>query len=246
MWHEGALILVIALGVLTTAEASAQERAAERPANGVVPPDVVPAPDDAFELQFNAGYVQPFGELSDTVDMGDIADAGFTGGGALAWRLTPRYALVGHGGWGHWVGDDRLNDGKAFGGAGGLAASFHLQPYSRVDPVLQLGAGYRLFFVAPGDERDNHMLHGFQVLKVDLVIDIRATEDFAIGPMISADVNILPWDLNTSTGDNAAIDEPSLNTFFFAGVAGRHDILGARETPESRKPVAAARAIHGR
>jgi hypothetical protein len=194
-----------------------------------IPPEgTLLAPRNAFELQFLFGYVQPFGELTDTVDMSELAGPGFTGGGALAWRINPHFAAVGYGGWGHWTGADELNDGKAFGGTGGVAASFHMQPYQRVDPVLQLGAGYRLFFVAPGDERDNHMFHGFQALKVDLAIDIRINEDFALGPLLSADVNVLPWDLNTTTGNNTSLDEPGINTFFFAGVAGRHDLLGTR------------------
>ncbi len=192
----------------------------------------------AFELQFNAGYVQPFGELSDTVDMGEFADAGFTGGGALAWRLRPSYAIVGYGGFGHWVADERLAGGGVFGGAGGLAAGFHFLPHNLVDPVLQLGAGYRLLFVAPGDERDNHMLHGFQVLKADFVVDFRITEDFALGPMLSADLNVLPWDLDTTSGAHTAIDEPRVNTFFFAGVAGRHDLLGARVAKRAAQVVA--------
>ena len=197
-------------------------------AEPIAPEGTLLAPLNAFELQFLFGYQQPFGELSDTVDMSDVGGPGFTGGGALAWRINPHFAAVGYGGWGHWFGGDQLNDGKSFGGTGGVAASFHMQPYQRVDPVLQLGAGYRLFFVAPGDERDNHMFHGFQALKVDLAIDIRINEDFALGPLLSADVNVLPWDLNTTTGSSSSLDDPGINTFFFAGVAGRHDLLGSR------------------
>jgi hypothetical protein len=233
-------LAVAALCPFVMLEASAQETAGD---SSVAEPDAPPAfslaPSGAFELQFNAGYVQPFGELSNTVDMGDFADAGFTGGGALAWRLTPSYAVVGYGGFGHWVADDRLAGGSVFGGAGGLAAGFHFLPHNLVDPVLQVGAGYRLLFVAPGDERDNHMLHGFQVLRTDFVLDFRLTEDFALGPMLSADINVLPWDLDTTTGTNTAIDEPRVSTFFFAGVAGRHDLLGARVAKGQREPAAA-------
>jgi hypothetical protein len=233
--------LMATMGVLFAATASAQEATGEElPEEPMAHQGTIVAPRNAFELQFNAGYVQPFGELSKTIDMGDFADAGFTGGGSLAWRLTPSYAVVGYGGFGHWVADDRLNGGGVFGGAGGLAASFHFLPYDLVDPVLQIGAGYRLLFVAPGDVRDNHMLHGFQVLRTDFVLDFRATEDFAIGPMISADVNVLPWDLNTTTGDSGSIDEPRVNTFFFAGVAGRHDLLGTRVAKSP--PPSSARA----
>jgi hypothetical protein len=227
--------------LFVTGKSSAQQAVADA---SVVEPDAPPAftlaPSGAFELQFNAGYVQPFGELSDAVDMGDFADAGFTGGGALALRLTPSYAIVGYGGFGHWVADDRLAGGSVFGGAGGLAAGFHFLPHELVDPVLQLGAGYRLLFVAPGDDRNNHMLHGFQVLRADFIVDFRLTEDFALGPMISADLNVFPWDLDTTTGINRPIDEPRVSTFFFTGVAGRHDLLGARVAKGERPRTASA------
>lgn len=238
---------LVASCLFVAVEAFAQQTAVDA---SVAAPDAPPgftlAPSGAFELQFNAGYIQPFGELSNTVDMGDFVDAGFTGGGALAWRLTPRYAVVGYGGFGHWVADDRLAGGGVFGGAGGLAASFHFLPHELVDPVLQLGAGYRLLFVAPGDERDNHMLHGFQVLRADFVVDFRLTEDFALGPMLSADLNVLPWDLNTTTNDNSSIEDPRVNTFFFAGVAGRHDLLGSRVVKGQREPRAASAAQEAR
>lgn len=247
MRYRIALMLVGSVGVCVATEASAQPPVAAQTAateedtvKPIAPPGTILAPSNAFELQFNAGYFQPFGELSDTVDMGDLADAGFTGGGALAWRLTPTYGVVGYGGFGHSVADDRLNDGGVFGGAGGVAASFHFLPYNLVDPVLQVGAGYRLMFVAPGDERDNHMFHGFQVLRTDFVLDFRTSDHFAIGPMISADINVLPWDLNTSTGTNSSVDEPRVSTFFFAGVAGRHDLLGSRVAKDGGKPVPAA------
>ena len=229
MRHASVVALVASTAVFVAAEASAQEDVPEEEEiKPTPPPGTILAPANALELQFSAGYVQPFGALSDTVDMGDIADAGFTGGGALAWRLTPQYGVVGYGGFGHWVADDRLDDGKVYGGAGGVAASFHFNPYHLVDPVLQVGAGYRLLFVAPGDERDNHMLHGFQVLNAQLAIDFRTSDHFAIGPMLSTDINVLPFDHNLSTGDNSTVDAPRVNTFFFAGVAGRHDLLGTR------------------
>lgn len=242
MRHGSALAFVMPVVLLTTTEVSAQEARAEIDVEpfDAPPPGTILAPDNAFELQFNLGYAQPFGELTEDVEVNDLAGPGFLGGGAIAWRLTPRYAVVGYGGWGHWVGDDRLDDGKVFGGAGGVAASFHFQPHERVDPVLQLGAGYRLLFVAPGDERDNHMFHGFQALKVELAVDIRVNEDFAIGPVFSGDVNVLPWDLNTSTGDNGSLDDPGINTFLFVGVAGRHDVLG-RRVHERVEPVTAKR-----
>lgn len=227
-----AQVLVASTCVLITSQATAQPPAAEPAepdtAEPVAPPGTILAPLNAFELQFQFGYVQPFGELSDTVDMNELAGPGFTGGGAFAWRINPHWAAVGYGGWGHWFTPDSLNDGKAFGGTGGVAASLHIKPYERVDPVLQLGAGYRLFFVAPGDERDNHMFHGFEAVKLELAIDIRINDDFALAPLLSADINVLPWDLNTTTGANSSIDNPGISTFLFAGIGGRHDIFGPR------------------
>jgi hypothetical protein len=148
----------------------------------IAPEGTLLAPRNAFELQFLFGYVQPFGELSETVEMSELAGPGFTGGGALAWRINPHFAAVGYGGWGHWAGADELNDGKAF----------------------------------------------------------------ALGPLLSADVNVLPWDLNTTTGNNSSLDEPGINTFFFAGVAGRHDLLGSRVAKGQDVAAFAARSSASR
>jgi hypothetical protein len=115
-----------------------------------------------------------------------------------------------------------------YGGAGGLAADLHFRPYRLVDPYLVVGAGYRLFFVSPAGPPHNHMFHGFEPLKTDVGVDFRISKDFALGPKLSADLNVFVWDLDETEGVNRVIDQKSVSTFFFAGVGGKFDVLGKR------------------
>jgi hypothetical protein len=193
----------------------------------VAPRGTILAPKNALELQFNAGYTQPFGPVGGNVDFSNVARAGFGSGGALAFRLTPHFAFAGYGSFHQSVPDERLG-GMAYGMAGGLSASYHALPYRLVDPVVTLGTGYRLLFISPAGPADNHMFHGFELLKAEGSVDFRIPKDFALGPMLGADVNLFLWDLNEGTGMNNPLAMKGVSTFFFAGVAGKLDVLGKR------------------
>ncbi|NUP11373.1 MAG: hypothetical protein HOW73_35450 [Polyangiaceae bacterium] len=247
MRHNIAIGLT-AVVCLVTPEAFAQQAAPapipppeEADVEPLAPPGTILAPKNALELQFEAGYTQPFGGLTGTTAMSDVAQAGFTGGGALVYRISPLFGLSGYGGFHHLTTGDDLDGGMVFGGAGGVAANFHLRPYNLVDPYFIAGAGYRLLFVSPDGPADNHMYHGFQPLKANFGVDFRTSESFAIGPMIGADLNVLLWDFNMGTGVNELIQRDRISTFLFAGVSGKFDVLGERVPQhEVKEPLPAA------
>lgn len=223
------------MAIAASGSVSAEESAAEDEA----PPEgTMLAPNRALELQFNAGYTQPFGHFARGLDARDVASAGFVGGGALALRLTPRFALTGYGSFHHSAPGDQLDGGMVFGGTGGVGANIHLRPYAWVDPYFDVGAGYRLLFIAPDGAADNHMLHGFEALKASFGVDFRISESFALGPMIGADVNVLLWDFNETRGSNDAIRRDGVSTFLFAGVAGKLDLMGTRVAKPGPRPAA--------
>lgn len=221
-WALGAVVVCI------TPAAFAQEVVTPDRAEPQAPEGTILAPKNALELQFNAGYTQPFGHLGGTTQMSDVASAGFQGAGALVWRLTPWWGVAGYGGFHQSAVGDSLDGGMVFGGAGGVAANFHFNPYRLVDPYLVAGAGYRLLFLAPGTTADNHMMHGFEVLKTDFGVDFRTSKNFALGPMIGATVDAFAWDYNETQSDNNVIRQRGVSTFIFAGISGKMDVLGAR------------------
>ncbi len=232
-WWMGVGCTLVTLGVASSA--LAEEAAVDRE----TPPEgTMLAPARALELQFNAGYTQPFGHFQRGVDARDVASAGFVGGGALALRLTPRFAITGYGSFHHSAPGDDLDGGMVFGGTGGIGTNIHLRPYAWVDPYFDIGAGYRLLFIAPDGPADNHMLHGFEALKASFGVDFRISESFALGPMIGADVNVLLWDFNETQGTNEALRRDGVSTFLFAGVAGKLDLLGSRVAKPGARPVA--------
>ena len=222
----GSATLTAALVVIAPqAHADPAQPATDEP---VAPKGTILAPTNALELQFHLGYTQPFGQLSKNVATQDVAGAGFGSGGALAWRINPHFGLAGFGAFHHSKADASLNGGMVFGLAGGLRGDYHFLPYRLVDPYVDAGAGYRLLFVHPGGPPDNHMLHGFEPFKGEVGVDFRVTKDFAIGPMIGADVNVFTWDLDEHTGVNDTIAQKGVSTWFFAGVSGKMDVLGKR------------------
>jgi hypothetical protein len=225
-------VALVALVAGPTPVALAQQSSEGGPERAVVgeaaaPPGTILAPKNALELQFEAGYTQPIGQLAGDVNMSDVLHAGFVGGGALALRLSPRFAVAGYGSFHQSAPDARLG-GMVFGGAGGLMGEIHALPYNLVDPFVAVGAGYRLLFVAPHGPPDNHMFHGFEVLKTDAGVDFRISKDFALGPMLGAAVDVFVWDLNETQHTNTAIANTTLSAFFFAGIAGKFDVLGKR------------------
>jgi hypothetical protein len=70
-------------------------------------------------------------------------------------------------------------------------------------------------------------LHGLQVLNVDLGLDVRVHERFALTPLIGAGLNLFLWD------GTDAISDPRLNSFVFGGIRARFDLGGAARTRES-------------
>ncbi len=201
------------------------------PGDEPAPRGIILAPTNALELELDVGYTQPFGSLTREAGFGDVAHAGFGSGGALAWRVSPRFAIAGYGSFHQSTPDASMHGGMVFGGAGGLEATVHFLPYRLADPYLTVGSGYRLLFEAPGGLADNHMLHGFEALKTNVGVDFRVTKSLAIGPMIGADMNVFVWDLDETRNVNVAIPDRGLSTFVFAGVGGRMDLLGRRVAP---------------
>jgi hypothetical protein len=71
--------------------------------------------------------------------------------------------------------------------------------------------------------------HGFQFAKLDVGMDLRSSEDFAIGPTIGVDLSQFMWRNPTGDAENQEIEGKRVVPFVYGGLQGRFDIGGTRE-----------------
>lgn len=226
---------VVAVIIGTVGTAAAQEppegRSTEMPVTtgtdlwSEVNRGVVPAPSRAFELTLGSGYTQGFGDLQEDVSVDSTAQAGVSFDLGLGYRLSPRWAVGLSGGYQMYdEGDQLVNDEMSRGVTGRVDATYHFSPYSRLDPWLKLGTGYR--YLAERDQPGgNSHLHGLELAHLNLGFDLRAGRQFALAPLIGGGLNVFLWD------GTDAIDDPRPSAFVFAGLQARFDLGGSYERP---------------
>ena len=185
----------------------------------------VRAPSEAFELGVEAGYTQGFGSITSDRRVG--AGPGGTVGVSLDYRIDPRWSVGVQGQYQAYGSGTRESTASLRGAIADVRGTYHMAPYARVDPYLTFGAGYRLLAESPADNTPTTLLHGLEIGKVELGLDVRGSESVAISPVIGADVNLFM--VRAGGGSQAAsLNNKSVNTFLFAGVKGRFDVGGAR------------------
>jgi hypothetical protein len=221
-WATGATTVAVVCALAGVASAQQIEGSAPRPRG---------APGAAVEIDVNTGYTQGFGGISarkgDSVS--DVARGGVSVGLGLGYRATPELAVGVTGQYQELVPATAQPQGtRVRGAAVGLEGKVHFRPYERVDPWLSLGAGYRMLWVAPEGVGNNVLVHGFELARGQLGLDVRVSRDVALGPMIGGDVNLFVARNPEGPAGDAVIADKKLNTFVFAGVQGRFDVGGTR------------------
>lgn len=230
----GKIGIAIAAGALT-AMAASTAAAQDYVREGPYLRQQIRAPRLATEIGLSAGYTQGFGDIMQGQRVGTVADAGFAPGITLGFRATPHVSLAWSGQYNEFKADDSLAGGTNVRGlVTGLEAGFHFAPYERIDPHLSLGAGYRMLWLVPEGPSNNTMIHGFELAKLQAGLDVRASQDVAIGPVIGADLNLFAWRNPEGAAPNVEIADKRVNTFIYGGMQGRFDLGGLRE----RRPVA--------
>jgi len=197
----------------------------------------VEAPTNALELGVGTGYTQGFGSLQSGVGFPSVAEAGLGVEVDVGYRIVPRLS-VGISGQYQEFNAQRATGAR--GVSGGVNATYHLDPYTRFDPFVSLGAGYRLLWETFPEPAPTLLTHGFELAKLQVGFDLKATPEIAIGPVVGAGLDLFLWQV-PSGGTTVAIDDPRLSTFVFAGVQGRFDVGGGRERPPGVVPVMATR-----
>jgi opacity protein-like surface antigen len=200
----------------------------------------VRAPERAFELGVNTGYTQGFGLLSRGRPVSVIAGPGFGAGIDLGYRATPGFSIGVAGQFQGFSASSDLPAGTMVrGGSADLQGTFHMAPYDRVDPWITVGGGYRAVWEVPLGSAPTIMTHGFELGKLQLGLDLRASESVAVSPTIGAGVDMFVWQ-NTEGAEAANLRGRGVSGFLFAGLAGRFDLGGARANrPEAVTKTAA-------
>jgi hypothetical protein len=178
----------------------------------------------ALELAAATGYTQGFGTLESGVGMPRVARAGVGVDASVGYRIEPHYGIS-FGAQYQELQAER--DDAARGLVWSLALQYHIDPNVRLDPWVELGSGYRLFWLEPFGTGPRVLLHGPQLVRVRVGLDVRVSREVAIAPVVGADTTMFVFRDDVTM---RAIPEPTLSTFVFAGLQGRIDI-GA--TPRS-------------
>lgn len=197
----------------------------------------VVAPTKALELSVGTGYTQGFGNLQAGVSMQDVITPGIAVDLGVGYRIDPHWAIGLVGQYQEFTAERAVS---ARGLVAGIAAAYHISPYTRTDPFVQLGTGYRMLW-ENHDASPTLMSHGFELAKLTLGVDIRVDKDVALAPVIGADLTLPLWQ-SVGGANSVAINDPRLSTFVFAGLQGRFDITSAHESGmPPAQPVAEAR-----
>lgn len=197
----------------------------------------VRAPKNAFEVGVDAGYAQGFGNLQQGRKVRDAASGGGAVGLNLGYRINPRWSVGATGQFQGYGAGNLVQSGTSVRGAsGGVQGTFHTAPYNRLDPWVSFGAGYRAMIESPRGAAPTTITHGLEVARVELGLDVRASESVAISPVLGADVSMFMWK-SGGGAETARLSERGVSTFIFAGVKGRFDVAGTREAKPEPKPA---------
>ncbi|UQA63431.1 hypothetical protein [Polyangium aurulentum] len=229
----------IALAAFAFAAAGASTASAQTAYDGDVDqPGTMRGPVGAIELQLNTGYAQTFGP---SLDVNLAPDRSISGGGigaglGLAYRANPFFSFGLVGGYSQVGGDE---EASIRGANVGVDATIHTTPYSRLDPYISVGSGYKMAWSA-ATGRDDVMFHGFQVVRLNLGLDVRLNDSIALAPTVGGDLSTFMW-RSEDGGDNEAIENMRVNPSVFAGINGRFDLGGTRVREVPRAAIVTAK-----
>lgn len=218
------LISLLSTSILAGAPAAAR---AEEPA-AAVHGDTMPAIRNALEIAVVGTTTMPIGDVGGGMgDAGDVVGPGGELEVQLGFRITPHLTVGAYGTvHGFSDGTGHGSDPDIGGGTAGVEIDFHTRPHATVDPWLSLGAGVR--WLQLDDAGQSTTMIGTELARLQLGVDFRMSEDFALGPVIGASASMYQAQRTPMTSDYEAIDDPGLTWTFAAGVFGRFDAFGSR------------------
>lgn len=188
----------------------------------------VAAPSQAFELTVGSGYTQGFGQYQkgSANNMKDLAGPGLGIDLGVGYRLSPLWMLGATGAYQAYQAGNFEGDTSAGGAIARVDATYHFDPYSRFDPWLKAGLGYRyLCECGTPATRIGARLHGFELLNLTAGLDLRVDRQVALAPLIGASLTTFLWDRTDPIAD------PRMSVFAYGGLQARFDLGGTYERP---------------
>jgi opacity protein-like surface antigen len=223
----GVAIATGVLAVVTCAGVASAQENETTPGYMRVP---LRAPRNAFELGVSTGYTQGFGDITAGRRIQDVANAGAGVGVTLGYRSSPGLGLGLDTSYQQFRADDGQRKGTNVRGMSATAeAIFHIAPFERIDPFISLGTGYRLLWNAPPGRNNNTLTHGIELARLNAGLDIRLSDNVALGPTVGGGLNYFLWENPEGPRGDRMLRDRHVSTFVFAGLQGRFDVGGLRE-----------------
>ena len=150
----------------------------------------------------------------------------------VGYRLSPHWMIGGYGEGGVYQPDKgSFGDRRMFSAAAGVQANYHFMPFSRWDPWVGLGTGWRGYWVND-DELGTSSLQGADLARIQVGAAYRVSEHLTLSPTIG--VSITEFVAERSQGESSFHDiaDPRPTTFLLIGTTGRFDIGGQSVTRE--------------
>jgi hypothetical protein len=184
----------------------------------------VPAPHNKLELGLNLGYSQGLGPIGK--GRSRLQDLGKAGGAFqldVGWRLDPHWMVGGYGELGVFGAGNEAGSNHAVSAAAGLQTQYHVLPQNKLDPWVGLGFGWRGYWA--DQSRGTYGVQGLDLVRFKMGLDYRVSSSLALGPVIGVTMTEFLSDKAIGADKYRDIDDRKLNTFVFAGVGGRFDLL---------------------
>jgi hypothetical protein len=196
------------------------------------------APNQAFEIGVSGLYNQGWGNLTDTTSplagvSRRVQDLSGPGGGAeidLGYRFIPELAAGVFVQGSQYSPDARLATGTNVRSlTAGIQGHWFFMPYRTINPWVGLGTAYRGHWMVP-DSGGVTQHHGWQIARLQLGIDMRASREVSVGPYIAGSVDTF-FSEKLPGQDSRTLDQPAVAGFFGAGLQGRFDVGGSYIAP---------------
>jgi outer membrane protein W len=106
----------------------------------------------------------------------------------------------------------------------GAQAQWFFRPYHVVNPWVSLGSAYRGFWTVP-EVGGITSRQGWQIARLQIGADMRATREVSVGPYIGGSVDTF-FTEKVPGGNWRNLSGPPVSIFIQAGLVGRFDLGG--------------------
>lgn len=180
------------------------------------------APEKAWEFAIGSGFSQGFGNAtSQARTLSELTRGGLSTQPSFGYRLNPRWMIGVYGEGARYFAASDMPDGTVgYGAAFGAQVQYHTLPFSKLDPWIGLGSGWRGYWVDLPDA-GHESLHGFDILRLRVGLDYRLGPSTTIGPMLGTTLTLFESHRAAAEGSSRVeTKDPELCAFVFRRCSG--------------------------